>query len=63
MSQPVAHSVDSRIAEVVLIQLGHKTQRHEDRHFPDRRFTLQRPAHFSALARAAYTRAYSQRRT
>ena len=38
MSQPVAHSVDSCIAEVVLVQLGHQTQRHEDRHFPDRNF-------------------------
>ena len=37
------HSVDSCIAEVVLVQLGHQTQRHEDRHFSDRSFTLQRP--------------------
>ena len=43
MSRSVVHSVDSCIADVVLGQLGHQTQRYEDRHFPDRSFTLQRP--------------------
>ena len=42
-SNSLLRSVDSCIAEVVLVQLGHQTQRHEDRHFPDRSFTLQRP--------------------
>ena len=38
---PGLSSTLSTIAEVVLGQLGHQTQRHEDRHFPDRSFTLQ----------------------
>ena len=49
MSRPVVHSVDSCIAEVVLVQLGHQTHRREDHHFPDRSFTLQHPRCYSLL--------------
>ena len=48
-ARPVVHSVDSCIAEVVLVQLGHQSHRHEDHHFPDRGFTLQHPRCFSLL--------------
>ena len=50
MSRTVVHSLDSCIAEVVLVYLGHQTPRHEDRHFPDRSFTLQRPRCCSRLS-------------
>ena len=54
MSQLVVHSVDSCIAEGVLVQLGHQTQRHEDQHLPDRSFTLQHPRCHSLLGTSSY---------